>query len=120
MRHPRLAILALALAAVPAMTQQAAATNYGSQTCLQRVPCEDDGNTSPAQWAAYGNSCLAEAFHYRDPDGYLDTSAGLDGSNCLTAIPNALHNSQGAIFLPTCCVTKREDGTCSMRCDLTM
>ncbi len=96
-------------------------TTLGSHTCSDIVPCEGSAEASAVtstQWAAYGDSCMADGFGYANPDGFIDDTAGLDSSGCMTSkVPNGASHGMGTLT-PKCCVVTLPTGVCSIHCDL--
>ncbi len=126
MRFSRLAALGLMLVALSTGAQ--ADDNSGgpvhvfaSNTCPQKqVPCvETAANETPAQWAADGNACIVETVGASSPSGFIDESAGVDGSGCLTAKPAGLSlGGAKAHLMPKCCIQKMPSNTCVIHCDV--
>ena len=119
MRFTPFLAVGVVLMAFPALAQQSGDTVLGSYTCAQQVPCADSAGASAVssdQWAAYGDACMASAFNYTNPSGYLDETAGLDDSGCLTAKGGVASLGNG--LTPRCCVVTLSSGACAMHCDL--
>jgi hypothetical protein len=118
MRLSKLAVLGLALVAFPSMAHAGVRIVAGSHTCAQKVPCQDDGNFSPEQWASVGNACIREGFGLSNPNGIIDDNAGLDGANRLTTKPDSVAKGPGALLLPECSDVSLQDGSCVIHCEL--
>jgi hypothetical protein len=119
MRLSQIAVLALVLITAPVVAQSAdAPAIYGRYTCKQNVPCADNYEITAEQWADVGNACITQGFGYTKPSGFFDSTAGLDGSDCLTALPQAIPHSVGSQVTPVCCIIKTPDDVCGIHCDL--
>ena len=103
----------LLLIAAPALAQNKPV--YGSYTCPQQVPCQDDGSVSSTQWAAIGNNCIRQGFGYTNSSSFVDDVAGLNGAKCLTGIQGSLPNKQ---LTPNCCVIEVSPNMCALHCEL--
>lgn len=120
MRFSSLAILGLVFVSIPSLAQvRSEKIVYGNYTCPQIVPC-DGGSFSipPSQWADYANACIKKGFGYSAPNGFVDSFAGLDSNLCLAPIPKSIPRLSGSQLAAICCITRRPDNSCSLRCSL--
>ena len=118
MRLAPLAALGLILVTSPVWAQATGKAVFSSYTCSQPVPCGDVEGATSEQWAQAGNACIARGFGYNNPDGFIDETAGLNSSNCLTAKPGALPKGMGAQLAPQCCVIQLSANRCGIHCDI--
>jgi len=114
MRIYSVLLLGLALVSAPAMAK----TSYGSYTCDKRMPCDGYRSVSAEEAVQIGNMCITKGFGYTNPSGFFDDAAGLDSTNCLLPLPNAIPNIVGSPLTPVCCIMARPDNTCSLHCEL--
>ncbi|MCL2505741.1 MAG: hypothetical protein FWE93_05825 [Alphaproteobacteria bacterium] len=91
----------------------------GTHNCYNTpVPCEAS-EWSSDQWADAGDACIRRAFGMSASGGIIDRNAGLDSSNKLTTMADAIERPEGApLNVPSCSVIKTRSDTCAIRCVL--
>jgi len=91
---------------------------FGSANCSPPVSCPYDANyMSSDSLVANANACITRYFGYTNSSGFFEES-GLDGNNCLTALPNILPKGVGQRLSPRCCVMQYPDNSCAFHCEL--
>ena len=124
MRLSRLAALGFILVALPIGVQaeeNSAVHVFASNACIkQPVPCvENAGTVDPAQWAAVGSACVTETIGASNPTGFINETAGVDSSGCLTPKQDSLIMGLGKTHLtPRCCIKKSPENVCFVYCEI--